>query len=88
MNKRKRMVSILAGIMAAVLLLTLILGLIPTPAHAMSSSEIRQQINSLKAEKNTIQKELKEVQAQYKENENEIENIVAKKNVSIRRSSF
>ena len=34
MNKRKRMVSILAGIMAAVMLLTLLLSLIPVPASA------------------------------------------------------
>lgn len=81
MNKRKRMVSVLAGIMAAIMLLTLILGLIPVPANAASSSEIRKQINSLKAEKKEIEKQRKEVQAQYKENENEIENIIAKKNV-------
>ena len=81
MNKRKRMVSILAGIMAAVMLLTLLLSLIPVPASAMSSSEIRQQINALKTEKSAIQKQIKEVQAQYEENENEIENIVNKKNV-------
>lgn len=81
MNKRKRMVSILAGIMAAVMLLTLIMSLIPVSAKAASSSEIRQQINSLKSEKKEIEKQIKEVQTQYKENENEIENIIAKKNV-------
>lgn len=81
MNKRKRMVSILAGVMAAVMLLTLILSLIPMSAKAASSSEIRQQINALKNEKKDIEKQIKEVQAQYKENENEIENIIAKKNV-------
>ncbi len=81
MNKRKRMVSILAGIMAAVMLLTLILSLIPTPASAASSSEIRQQINQLQKEKKEIQEQIKEVQAQYEENEDEIANIIAKKNV-------
>ena len=48
MKNRKRMVSILAGFMAFVMLLTLILGLLPTPASAASSSEIRKQINKLK----------------------------------------
>ncbi len=81
MNKRKRMVSVLAGIMAAIMLLTLVLSLIPVPANAMSSSEIRQQINALKKEKSAIQEQIKEVQEQYKENENEIENIINKKNV-------
>ena len=51
MKNRKRMVSILAGAMAVIMLLTLILGLIPTPASAASSSEIRKQINQLKKEK-------------------------------------
>ena len=56
MNKRKKLVSILAGIMAAVLLLTLILGLIPA-AHAASSGEIRNQINDLKSQQGMIQQE-------------------------------
>ena len=48
MRNRKRMVQIMAGIMAAIMLLSLILGLLPTHAHAASSSEIRNQINDLK----------------------------------------
>ena len=81
MKNRKKLVSILAGIMAAVMLLTLVLGLLPTPAHAASSSEIRKQINHLKEEKEEIQGKIKEVQAQFKENENEIANIIAKKSI-------
>ena len=81
MKNRKRIVSIMAGIMAAIMLLSLILGLLPARAHAASSSEIRKQINHLKEEKAEIQEKIKEVQAQYEENENEIANIIAKKNV-------
>ena len=82
MTKRKPWVSALAGILAAVLLLTLLLGMLPTPAHALeSSSEIRNQINALKKEKEAIQAEIKAIKKQFKENENEIANIVAKKNV-------
>ncbi len=81
MNNRKRMVSILAGIMAAVMLLTLILGLLPTRASAASSSEIRKQINALKEEKKQIQEKIAEVKDQYKANENEIADIIAKKSV-------
>ena len=50
MKNRKRFVSILAGIMAAVMLLSLIFSLIPVPAKAASSSELRKQINQLKKE--------------------------------------
>lgn len=81
MKNRKRLVSILAGIMAGMLLLTLILGLLPTRARAMSSGEIRSQINALRAEKKAISEEIKAVKEQYKQNENEIADIVARKNV-------
>ena len=81
MKNRKRMVSILAGVMAFVMLLTLILGLLPTPAGAASSSEIRKQINQLKEEKAEIKDKIKEVQEQYEENENEIADLISRKNV-------
>ena len=81
MKNRKRVVSILAGIMAAIMLLSLILSLIPVPAKAASSSEIRKQINQLKEEKEELKDKIAEVQAQYEENENEIVNIISKKNV-------
>jgi len=81
MKNRKRMVSILAGVMAFVMLLTLILGLLPARASAASSSEIRNQINQLKEEKEEIKDKIAEVQAQYEENENEIADIISRKNV-------
>ena len=81
MRNRKRFVSIMAGIMAALMLLTLILGLLPTNASAASSSEIRKQINELKKDKKEIEDKIEEVKAQYQENEDEIADIVARKNV-------
>ena len=81
MKNRKQVVSILAGIMAAVMLLTLLLGLLPARASAASSSEIRKQINALKEEKKALQGKIQEVKEQYQENENEIVDIIAKKNV-------
>lgn len=81
MKKRKQIVSLIAGIMAAVMLLTLVMSLLPTTANAASSGEIRNQINQLKKEKEEIREKIKEVQDQYKENENEIADIIARKNV-------
>ena len=81
MKNRKRMVSILAGVMAFVMLLTLVLGLLPTPAAAASSGEIRKQINQLKKEKEEIKDKIADVQEQYEENENEIADIISRKNV-------
>ena len=81
MKNHKRFVSILAGIMAFIMVLTLILSLVPVHALAASSSEIRKQINQLKEEKKELQKKIEDVKEQYKENENEIADIIAKKNV-------
>lgn len=81
MRKRKLWVSIMAGFLAAVMLLSLILSLIPTKVSAASSSEIKKQINALKAEKNDLKDQMEEVQGQYEENEDEITNMVNKKNV-------
>jgi len=69
----------MSGVMAAVMLLSLILSLIPTKAGAASSSEIKKQIAALKEEKKEIDAQLKEVKSQLKENTNEIKGIVAQK---------
>lgn len=81
MKNRKRLVSILAGIMAAVMLLTLILGLLPTRVSAASSAEIKKQIAALNEQKAEIREQMADVKSQYEANEDEIANIVAQKNV-------
>ena len=81
MKNRKRFVSILAGLMAALMILTLILSLLPTRASAASSSEIRKQINELKEQKKEIQAQIEDLKDQYQKNENEIADIVARKNI-------
>ena len=81
MKNRKRWVSVIAGVMAAIMLLSLILSLIPTRVGAASSGEIRKQIAALKEEKKEIDAQLKDVKNQLKENNNEISGIVAQKDV-------
>ena len=78
MNKRKKFISVMAGILAAVMVLSLILGLIPV-ANAKSSDEIRGQINDLKAQRSMIREELQNLQDQYEKNEDEIADLVARK---------
>ena len=80
MKKRKLWVSVLAGLMAAVMLLSLILSLIPTNVSAASSSEIRKQLNKLKSEKEELASQIKEVKNLYRATENEIEDLVSQKN--------
>lgn len=81
MKNRKKMVSILAGIMAAVMILSLILSILPVHASAASSSEIKKQINSLQADRKDIKAKMSDLKEQYKANSDEIADIVARKNV-------
>ena len=80
MKKRKLLVSIMAGILAAVMLLSLVLGIIPTRASAASSSEIKKQISDLKAQKEDLRAQMEDVQSQYEANEDEITDMVNQKN--------
>ena len=54
MKNRKRLVSILAGIMAAVMILSLLFSILPSRVWAASSSEIRKQINALQDNRKDI----------------------------------
>lgn len=81
MKNRKRLISILAGIMAAIMILTLILSILPTHASAASSSEIRKQINNLQQDRKDIKNQISELKEQYQTNSDEIADIVARKNV-------
>ena len=80
MNNRKKLVQILAGVMAAIMVLTLMLSLIPTKVSAASSSEIRKQLNKLKEDKNAIAAQIKEVQGMYEANSTEIDVLIGQKN--------
>ena len=78
-RKRKLIISILAGIMAAVMILSLILSILPVSASAKSSSEIQEQINELEAQQEEIQAQMEQLQSQMDDNQAETENIVAEK---------
>ncbi len=76
MSKPKLFVPLVSGVLACLLVLSLI-----PPASAASSSEIRNQINALKNQKSQIQQEMEALQSQYEETEDEIANIVGQKNL-------
>lgn len=80
MKNRKKLVALLAGIMAVVMVLGLILSIIP-PASAASSSEIQKQINALKDKRTELQQKKKDLQADIEANDDEIAKIIAEKNV-------
>ena len=71
---KKRYISTL---LAVCLLITSVC--VPLPTKAASSSEIRSQINVLKAEQKKIKEQIAEVEEQYEETEDEIADIVEQK---------
>ena len=77
---KKQRVSILAGLLAAVMILSLLLTLLPASVSAASSSEIRNQLNDLKDQKKELAEQISQVKGQYQANENEIEDMVNRKN--------
>ena len=81
MKNRKKLVSILAGVMAAIMLLTLFFCFLPMRAAAASSSEIRKQINALQENRKDIKNQISDLQTQYQQTSDDIADIVARKNV-------
>ena len=77
---KKQRISILAGLLAAVMILSLLLTLLPASVSAASSSEIRNQLNDLKDQKKELAEQIAQVKGQYQANENEIEDMVNRKN--------
>ena len=79
MKNRKTLVSLFAGIMAAIMLLSLLASIIPM-AHAASSAEIRNEINDLKVEREQLKDQISDLNDQIDANMSEIEKIIAQKN--------
>lgn len=79
-NKRKLLVSILAGVMALIILLGLILSIIPTAAAAQTSDEIREEIDALEVIQEELNKQMAELEARQNQNWSSIEELVEQKN--------
>ena len=82
MKRRKLLVSLLAGILVAIMLFGLIASAIPTRASAAkSSAEIKQEINSMKEELKKNQAEVKKIKEQMSANMDKMEDIIAQKDL-------
>ena len=81
MDKRKLFVSILAGLMAAIMLLGLVASFIPTHAHAATSSELKAQLDKLKEDKKVIDAKVKELKGKISENNDEMKAMVEQKDL-------
>ena len=80
MRNRKRLVSILAGILAASMLLALLVSVLPVSASAKSSKEIKEEINALKGDRSEIWSQLESLQSQQDAAWESIEEMVEHKN--------
>ena len=80
MKNRKKLIALLAGFMAFVMILSLILSIIPA-ASAASSSEIKKQIEALQNQRKEMQEMRAGIEADLQANEDEIAKIIGEKNV-------
>ena len=81
MKNRKLFISVLAGIMVGVMLLGLIVSILPPSADAATSSELKDQLDALKAEKNEITAQIKDLEQQQSANREDMEEIMEQKAV-------
>ncbi len=81
MKKRKLWVSLFAGIMALIMILSVIIGVLPYMASAAkeSSSALKQQLDKLKDEQSAIKKEISKLKGQLQDNLDETKKIVKQK---------
>ena len=79
MKNQKRLVAMLAGLMAAIMLLSLLVGILPVSASAKTSKEIKDEINALKGDRSAIWAELEALESEQDANWESIEEMVALK---------
>lgn len=80
MKNKRRLISIIAGILAAVMLLGLIASALPS-VNAASSSEIQNQLDKLKEDKKELDAQIKELESQQSANLAQMSDIVNQKTV-------
>ena len=83
MKKRKLWVSVFAGIMALIMILSVIMGVLPYMASAAktSSSELKQQLDALKKDQSAIKSEISKLKGQLQDNLDETAKIVKQKSL-------
>ncbi|MBQ8797172.1 MAG: peptidoglycan DD-metalloendopeptidase family protein [Oscillospiraceae bacterium] len=81
MKKRNCFLPVLMGTLALVLLSACLLNAVPTKAEAATASELKQQLEELEKEKDKIDAQLAELEGKLSDNLNEMEKIIAQKDV-------
>ena len=78
MKNQKFWISLLAGIMALIMLLGLVLSVLPA-AQAASSSEIRDQIDQLEEDEKALQEKIDDLKQQQSDNRSDVRAIMEEK---------
>ena len=83
-NKKAMLARILAAVLAALMVLTLLAGLIPVHSHAAKLTsakleELRKELDGMEEEKDKIKAEQKALRGQLSDNMSEMEKLVAEK---------
>ncbi len=82
MKNRKFWVSLIAGILAGVMVFSLLAGLFASNASAtVTSSELKEQLDALEAEKDLISNQLADLEKQQSDNFSDMESIINQKAV-------
>lgn len=81
MKNKKLFISVLAMIMVGAMLLGLIVSILPRNAGAVTSSELKDQLDALKKEKNEIVSQIKDLEKQQNANREDMEAVMEQKAV-------
>lgn len=81
MKNRKFWISLIAGLLAAAMILSLIVGFLPSSVSAATSAEISDEIDALEEKEAEIQAEIDALSGQLSENLTEMQDIVDQKNI-------
>lgn len=76
---RKRVVSIIAGVLAFIMILTLILSILPLSSFAANSSAIKQELEELKDEAEKIKEQQEALRKEQEANADDTKNVVEQK---------
>lgn len=80
MDKRKLHLTVLAGVLALVLVISLVMGL-PMQADAARSDELKAQLNALQSQAAGIKAQIAELRGQIAQNDNDMMMMVQEKNI-------
>lgn len=77
----KKLASVIAGVLAVIMIISLILSAVGITVSAVSSSEIKDKINGLKDKNDKMQEQIDELKSQQNDNLSEIEAMVKEKSL-------